>query len=55
MKRSSELNPSAARSAIGREHEAHRDPRWAVRDAERIADHARLRSEYARVSQPFLQ
>ena len=29
------------------EHEAHRDPRWAVRDAERIADHARLRSEYA--------
>jgi hypothetical protein len=29
------------------EHEAHRGPRWAVRDAERIADHARLRSEYA--------
>ena len=29
------------------EHEAYRDPRWAVRDAERIADHARLRSEYA--------
>ncbi len=29
------------------EHEAHRDPRWAVRDAEGIADHARLRSEYA--------
>ncbi len=29
------------------EHEAHRDPRWAVRDAERIVDHARLRSEYA--------
>ncbi|MGB8907140.1 MAG: relaxase/mobilization nuclease domain-containing protein [Candidatus Cybelea sp.] len=29
------------------EQEAHRDPRWAVRDAERIADHARLRSEYA--------
>jgi hypothetical protein len=29
------------------EQEAHRDPRWAVRDAERIADHARLRAEYA--------
>ena len=28
------------------EQEAHCDPRWAVRDAERIVDHARLRSEY---------
>jgi len=28
------------------EHEACSDPRWALRDAERIADHARLRSEY---------
>ncbi len=29
------------------EREAFSDPRWAVRDAERIVDHARLRSEYA--------
>jgi len=29
------------------EHEARNDPRWAVRDAERIVDHARMRSEYA--------
>ena len=55
MKRSSALNPSAASVRDRAEHEARRDPRWALRDAERIADHARLRSEYASVSQPFLQ
>ncbi len=27
--------------------EAHTDPRWALRDAQRIVDHARMRSEYA--------
>ncbi len=48
MKRSSAVNPSTANRPRDRaEQEAHRDPRWAVRDAERIADHARLRSEYA--------
>jgi hypothetical protein len=29
------------------EREAHTDPRWALRDAQRIVDHARMRSEYA--------
>lgn len=29
------------------EREAHTDPCWALRDAQRIVDHARMRSEYA--------
>ncbi|HZY97738.1 MAG TPA: relaxase/mobilization nuclease domain-containing protein [Candidatus Cybelea sp.] len=29
------------------EREANADPRWALRDAQRIVDHARMRSEYA--------
>jgi len=35
------------------EREVHSDPRWALRDAERIIDHARLRSEYARYRNRF--
>ncbi len=43
-----EQPPKRSRSAIGdrAEREARSDPRRALRDAERIADHARLRSEY---------
>ncbi len=43
-----EQPPKRSRSALGdrSEREARSDPRWAVRDAERIADHARLRSEH---------
>ena len=36
------------------EREAYRDPLWAVRDAERIADHARMRSEYGAYRNRFL-
>ncbi|HEY1868303.1 MAG TPA: relaxase/mobilization nuclease domain-containing protein, partial [Candidatus Cybelea sp.] len=35
------------------EREAQRDPRWAVRDAERIVGHARMRSEYANYRDRF--
>jgi hypothetical protein len=35
------------------EREAHADPRWALRDAQRIVDHARLRSEYAQYRDRF--
>ena len=43
-----EQPPKRSRSALGdrSEREARSDPRWAVRDAERIADHARLRPEH---------
>ena len=43
-----EQPPRLSRSAIGdrAECEARSEPRWALRDAERIADHARLRSEH---------
>jgi hypothetical protein len=43
-----EQPPKRGRSAVSdhAEREARNDPRWALRDAERIADHARLRSEY---------
>ncbi len=43
-----EQPPKRSRSALGdrAEREARSDPRWPLRDAERIADHARLRSEY---------
>ena len=43
-----EQPPKRSRSALGdrAEREAGSDPRWALRDAERIADHARLRSEH---------
>jgi hypothetical protein len=34
--------------------EARNDPRWALRDAERIADHARLRSDYRAYRERFL-
>ena len=44
-----------SRSALGdrAEREAGSDPRWALRDAERIADHARLRSEHAAYRERF--
>ena len=35
------------------EREAHSDPRWALRDAQRIVDHARMRSEYAKYRDRF--
>ncbi len=43
-----EQPPKRSRSALGdrAEREARSDPRWALRDAERIADHARMRSDY---------
>jgi Relaxase/Mobilisation nuclease domain len=44
-----EQPPKRSRSSVRdrAEHEAHTDPRWALRDAQRIVDHARTRSEYA--------
>lgn len=44
-----EQPPKRSRSVVRdrAEREAHTDPRWALRDAQRIADRARLRSEYA--------
>jgi hypothetical protein len=43
-----EQPPKRSRNALGDRagREACSDPRWALRDAQRIADHARLRSEY---------
>jgi hypothetical protein len=35
------------------EREASTDPRWALRDAQRIVDHARMRSEYAEYRDRF--
>ena len=50
-----EQPPKRSRSALGdrAEREARSDPRWALRDAERIADHARLRSEYRAYRERF--
>ena len=50
-----EQPPKRGRSAVGdrAEREAHSDPRWALRDAERIADHARMRSEYRAYRERF--
>jgi hypothetical protein len=50
-----EQPPKRSRSAIGdrAEREAGSDPRWALRDAQRIADHARLRSEYRAYRERF--
>jgi hypothetical protein len=51
-----EQPPKRSRSAVGDRavREARSDPRWALRDAERIADHARLRSEYRACRERFL-
>ncbi len=35
------------------EHDAHRDPAWAIREARAIADHARMRSDYAAYRERF--
>ena len=50
-----ERPPKRSRSALGdrAEREACSDPRWALRDAQRIADHARMRSEYAAYRERF--
>ena len=50
-----EQPPRRSRSALGdrAEREACSDPRWALRDAERIADHARLRSEHRAYRERF--
>ncbi|HEY6326466.1 MAG TPA: relaxase/mobilization nuclease domain-containing protein, partial [Candidatus Cybelea sp.] len=50
-----EQPPKRSRSTIGdrAEREARSDPRWALRDAQRIADHARLRSEYRAYRERF--
>lgn len=39
--------PSRGRLRERAEHDAHRDPGWAMREAGSIADHARMRSDYA--------
>ncbi len=51
-----ERPPKRGRSAVSdrAEREAGNDPRWALRDAERIADHARLGSEYRAYREHFL-
>jgi hypothetical protein len=51
-----EQPPKRSRSAVSdrAEREAGNDPRWALRDAQRIADHARLRSEYRAYRERFL-
>jgi Relaxase/Mobilisation nuclease domain len=50
-----EQPPKRSRSAVGdrAEREARSDPRWALHDAQRIADHARLRSEHAAYRERF--
>ncbi len=50
-----ERPPKRGRSAVSdrAEREARNDPRWALRDAERIADHARLRSDYRTYRERF--
>jgi hypothetical protein len=50
-----EQPPKRGRSTVSdrAEREASSDPRWALRDAERIADHARLRSEYRAYRERF--
>lgn len=44
-----EQPPKCARGEVRHtaERDAHTDPRWALRDAQRIVDHARMRSKYA--------
>jgi hypothetical protein len=51
-----ERPPKRGQSAVSdrAEREAPNDPRWALRDAERVADHARLRSEYQAYRERFL-
>ncbi len=51
----SEEPPKRSRSTVRdrAEREAHTDPRWALRDAQRIVDHARMRSEYAQYRDCF--
>jgi hypothetical protein len=51
-----EQPPRRSRSAVSdrAEREARNDPRWALHDAQRIADHARLRSEYRAYRERFL-
>ncbi len=50
-----EQPPKRSRSVLGdrAEREARSDPRWALRDAERIAGHARLRSEHRAYRERF--
>ncbi len=50
-----EQPPKRSRSSIRdrAEREANTDPRWALRDAQRIVDHARMRSEYAQFRDNF--
>jgi Relaxase/Mobilisation nuclease domain len=50
-----EQPPKRSRSSLRdrAEREANTDPRWALRDAQRIADHARMRSEYAQYRDRF--
>ena len=47
--------PKRSRSSVRdrAEREANTDPRWALRDAQRIVDHARIRSEYAQYRDRF--
>jgi Relaxase/Mobilisation nuclease domain len=50
-----EQPPQRSRSSLRdrAEREANRDPRWSLRDAQRIVDHARMRSEYAEYRDRF--
>ena len=47
--------PKRSRSSVcdRAEREANTDPRWALRDAQRIVDHARIRSKYAQYRDRF--
>ncbi len=51
-----EAPPKRSRSVLGdrAERDARSDPGWALRDAQRIADHARLRSEHQAYRERFL-
>ncbi len=50
-----EQPPKRSRSIVRdrAERDAHTDPRWALRDAQRIVDHARMRSEYTQYRDGF--
>ncbi len=50
-----EQRPKRSRSSLRdrAERDACTDPRWALRDAQRIVDHARMRSEYAQYRDRF--
>ncbi len=50
-----EQPPKRSRSSLRdrAEREANTDPRWALRDAQRIVDHARMRSEYTQYRSRF--